>query len=643
MTGMASLSRRVWLAAVLLPLLCGRAQALLPPLTDYKYNDGEREIELKVPDSWHVQKVQNGLRAQRDPLADVGGTVVLGFYEYEQAPTPDAFLKDALAAWAGQYDAWQVVEQSAPAERPRVRLATVGFRQYGVACQGYVMAVIGRQTGTIGFAYAETSAAQRMRLGDLVQLVVAGSFTAFPVRGEGTSPEAGQAIAQAYERLYGSAGRDFKAIWQDLEKEREIDPKLIDFCGTYQPELRQLKATYQQYLTERYKARAKEMSVYCLPTKTFNAFALGKNDIGPGFLAFHAALTRAFANLAQQYTYLRARNLSVKDFGPELTSYSTRLAEAVVRGQEQPPPGKIDFADKDVVQRYQTVFHGMIGLVMAHEMAHYYLRHNISGQDFSEPHTVQQRELQADSAALDNIQAAADKDNSVWEGGSIHAFGFLATVDNVVQRLSGAQKKKEYFLSHPYGETRFKLAAAALGKDNFQFRNDPWTKSTRVIQGDDGVDVIGGTGPVLAVLKHPKSNVEFTVPEGWTAHLDNTTGTVTFQREGGGSLPLMVYSCGGEYPSAEAICTSLVGNFKKKAGSFTEGRNKTIKSGNDKIKVHLIDGTGDFSGNKVALLTVGIQSPGWNHGLILLTTPANLARDSKAVEQLVLKMRFPMK
>ena len=38
--------RRALMALCVLPLLCGSAHALLPPLTDYRYNDGEREIEL---------------------------------------------------------------------------------------------------------------------------------------------------------------------------------------------------------------------------------------------------------------------------------------------------------------------------------------------------------------------------------------------------------------------------------------------------------------------------------------------------------------------------------------------------------------------------------------------------------------------
>lgn len=628
-----------------LPLAASLAAGLMPPLADYTYDDGERQAVLKMPDDWAVSHVDNGVRAQRDKSHDLLGTVMLGFYEYRQAPTPDKFLESALATWGEQYAQWKVTARTSPEGRPRVRLATVRFSRMGFPCRGYVMAVIGKETGTLGFAYGEVVHAANMHLDDLVQLVVAGSYGAFPIRGQGDS-DAKQAFEQAKAKLYGGHKQDFQGVWDELVKKDGLDPELLGACGTLQPALRNLKGFLSQYLSARPRERVKELALYCLPTHEFNAFALGRNDAGPGFLAFHAALAQSFAALAQEYTSLRNQKLVPEALGARLTDYSGRLAEAVLRGRPLPEPEPVNFADADQAARFEKVFYGMIGLVMSHEMAHYYLRHSESGQDQATPFSIQQREVAADSAAIAHLQRAADESPNVWEGGAIHAFGFLATIDNVAQRMKGAKEKEpEFTRSHPFGSTRLDMAMAALGTDTFRFRNDPWTGSSQLETGDGGVQVVGGLeqagGPVTqTTFTHPVSGVEFTFPAGWLAEFDKESNVLSFRRKNAGNLPMAVYSCGGKYPTPKAITDELYTEMRKSAKGFKITKDAAMDTGNAKLVAHIAVAQGNYNGADLALVALGIRSPGWNHAIMLMTPKANLDRDVADFEALLQRMRY---
>ncbi|NUP99874.1 MAG: hypothetical protein HUU35_08465 [Armatimonadetes bacterium] len=638
-----------WL--LLLPLVAGLAGAIMPPLQDYTFNDGERQVHLKVPKSWQIEGIEHGLRARKDPDNDLFGTALLGFYEFDRAPSPDSFLDQALATWGKQFSRFKVLSKSKPKDRARVRLATVSFSLYGFPCRGYAMAVVGEETGTLGFTYADTTRAKQLHLDDLVQLLVAGSYGAYPVRGEGDD-DARQAIKQAFDQLYGDGNDDLAAILKELEDAEELDYDLLSVCATFQPALRNLKEFLAQYLTQRPRERVKELAVYCVPTHQFNAFALGKNDLGPGLLAFHARLTEAFAQLAQHYTSLRNRKLEPEELSRELTGYSAALAEAVLAGGDMPAAGAIDFANDTDLARYEKVFYSLIGLVMSHEMAHYYLQHSESfgamATEAAPPDAfrVQQREVAADSAALAHLQAAADHNPDVWEGGAIHAFGFLATVDNVAKRLAGKpEEQPEYMRSHPLGQTRLDMASAALGPPSFDFRNDPWNRGSSLEHGDAGILVVGGD-PVLRgdqrTFTHPTSQVDFTFPTGWVAEFDAEEGTLSLRREGGGNLPYAVYSCGGEYPNPKAVASEVINEMKKSAKGFKVTRDEALQSGHEKLKLHLTVAEGKFGAGHLALVAVGVKTPGMSHGLLLMTPANRLSTDLPDFESLLQHMGYPL-
>ncbi|MBI5832173.1 MAG: hypothetical protein HZB16_07680 [Armatimonadetes bacterium] len=622
--------------------LAGNARAMLPPLSAFAYNDGERRVAVQVPTDWQVSPLASGLRAQRDPRTEIGGTVVLGFYDYDQAPTPDAFLKTALDQWSARYARFQVIETSAPAERPRVRLASVSFSLDGFPCRGYVMAVIGRETGTLGFAYAEAVGARQMQLDDLVQLVVAGSYGAFPVRGPADA-DATQATQQAVAKLFGDADKDFKQLWKELDDGSKLTFDMLPTCGTYQPVMRELKKYLSSYLPQRPQERVADLRVYCLPTKEFNAFALGRNDLGPGFLAFHAYFTRSFAALAQQYTSLRERKLPVERFGAELTAYSAALSEAVLKGQPLPAPNKIDFADAALANRYLRVFRSMIGLVMAHEMAHYYLRHNESGGDKS-PFSVQQREIAADAAAIQLYETAADRSEDLWEGGAIHAFGLFATLDNVLNTLKGTVKHEpEWTKDHPAGKTRLDMALAALGADNFKFRNDPWGPGV-LDPGVEGVKVVGGlrAGGAASAFTHPVSGASIPVPEGWVGAYDESAKAFTLKPKGASSaLPLAAYSCGGKYSGPSAVCDEIVAEIRKTGADWTQVKNEAFETGADKLKAHLVTGRMTLNGAKVGVLAFGLITPKMAHALLLVSPVERIDDDLKVFGKLLEGISFP--
>lgn len=632
------------LGMITLALAGGPARAIMPPLSDYKFDDGEVELAVKVPQDWNVERLDHGLRMQRDAHQDLFGSALLGFYEYAKAPSPDKFLDGALAAWSEQFDNWQVLAKSAPPERPRVRLASVSFRRLGFPCRGYVMAVIGKETGTIGFCYAETVQAKELHLDDLVQLLVAGTYEAFPVRsGESTTDsDAQQAVDQAIQKLYGDAAADFEEVWQEFAGEGQLDAGLLGTCGTFQPALRQLKLFLSGFLAERPKERVQDLAVYCIPATDFNAFALGRNEKGPGFLAFHARLALAFAALAQEYTSLRNQGLEHDALGARLTDYSGRLAAAVIRNEALPEPEDLDFSKDSNLQRFEKVFDGMIGLVMCHEMAHYYLRHSESGEDGT-AFSVQQREVAADSAALAHIQRAADQSHDVWEGGAIHAFGFLATIDNVAGE-GGAEP--EWTRSHPYGATRLSMATATLGEDNFAFRNDPWNGGAQLEHGSGGVQVVGGltrpggTDQPVVAFTHPQSQVDFTFPDGWIAQFDAESNVLQMTRRGMDGLPMAIYSCGGEYASAKAICDEVFGELKKSAKGFQQTSDENLNTPNEKLKVHVGIAQGKFPAGQLALVCLGIQSPGWNHAIMLMTPSERLEQDLADFEKIIDQMRF---
>jgi len=600
--------RAGWLVLGLLTFVLGAlpARALMPPLADYRFDDGEVELAVKVPQDWTVERLEHGLRMQRDAQQDLFGSALLGFYEYAKAPAPDKFLESALTAWSEQFDRWQVLSTTAPPDRPRVRLASVSFRRLGFPCRGYVMAVIGKETGTIGFCYAETVQSKELHLDDLVQMLVAGTYEAFPVRsgGDAKDSDAQQAVDQAIQQLYGDATADFEEVWESMAGEGQLDGGLLGTCGTFQPALRNLKSFLSSHLSERPKERVESLAVYCIPATDFNAFALGRNEKGPGFLAFHARLAMAFAALAQEYTSLRNQGLDHDALGARLTDFSGRLAAAVIENQPLPEPEPLDFSKDANLQRFEIVFDGMIGLVMCHEMAHYYLRHSESGQDGT-AFSVQQREVAADSAALAHIQRAADQSNDVWEGGAIHAFGFLATIDNVA---GGGEDQPEWTRSHPLGSTRLSMATATIGEDNFEFRNDPWNGGGQLEHGSGGVQVVGGLGgqpgadvPVVA-FTHPLSQVDFTFPEGWVAQFDNESNVLQITRRDADGLPMAVYSCGGDYASSKAICDEVFGELKKSASGFQQTSDEGLQVPNDKLKVHMAVAQGKFPAGELALV-----------------------------------------
>lgn len=627
--------------AWLLTAMTSAAQAMLPPLTGYTYNDGERRVAVQVPTDWQVSPLPAGLQVQRDPRSEVGGTAVLGFYEYDQAPTPDTFMKTALDQWARRYARFEVLSTTAPPDRPRVRLASVAFNVDGFPCRGYVMAVIGRETGTLGLAYAEAVGARQMQLDTLVQLLVAGTYGAFPVRGDADS-ESTQATKQAVEKLFGDGDKDFKQLWKELEEESKLTFDMLPACGTYQPVMRDLKKYLSGYLPERPKERVNDLKVYCLPTKEFNAFALGRNDLGPGFLAFHAHFTRTFAALAQQYTSLRERKLSQERFGAELTAYSAALSEAVLKGQPLPAPNKIDFADAAVTNRFVRVFRSMIGLVMAHEMAHYYLRHNESGGDKS-PFSVQQREIAADAAAIQLFQTAADRSEDLWEGGAIHAFGLFATLDNVLATLKGTVKHEpEWTKDHPAGKTRLDMALAALGADNFKFRNDPWGPGV-LDPGVDGVRVVGGLkSGAAAAFTHPVSGTDIPVPDNWVGAYDEEAQVFTLKPKGAsGALPLAAYSCGGKYAGPKAVCDEVIAEIRRNGKDWEQVKNEVFETGADKLKAHLLTGRMTLGGSKVGILAFGVITPKMAHALLLVSPVERVDDDLKVFGKLLEGISFP--
>ena len=634
-----------WLLPLLLAVVFNGvpASAIMPPIGDYAFDDGEVELAVKVPQNWNVEQLDHGLRMQRDGQQDLFGSALLGFYEYAKAPTPDRFLDGALAAWSEQFDQWQVLSKTDAPERPRVRLASVSFRRFGFPCRGYVMAVIGKETGTIGFCYAETVQAKELHLDDLVQVLVAGSYEAFPVRGGSSDQddEAKQAVDQLITQLYGDAAGDFEEVWQQMADEGHLDAGLLGVCGTYQPSLRHLKVFLSSFLSERPKERVESLSVYCIPATDFNAFALGRNDTGPGFLAFHARLTLAFAALAQEYTSLRNQQLDHDTVGARLTDFSGRLAAAVISNEELPEPEALDYSKEINLARFEKVFDGLIGLVMCHEMAHYYLRHSESGEDGT-AFSVQQREVAADSAALAHIQRAADESNDVWEGGAIHAFGFLATIDNVA---GGGDAQPEWTRDHPLGTTRLSMAEATIGEDNFEFRNDPWNGGARLEHGSDGIQVVGGyTQPggndTAVAFTHPLSKVDFNFPAGWTAQFDAESNVLQISRTDSDGLPTAIYSCGGDYPSAKAITDEVFGEIQKGAKAFNQTSDEDLEVPNDQIKVHVAVAQGKFPAGQLALVCLGIQSPGWNHAIMLMTPAERLEQDLADFETIIDQMRF---
>ncbi len=641
-----SSTRRAGWPLVLVLLTVSLSAAMMPPMADYTYNDGERQLTVKVPRDWRVEKQARGLRALKEAKNDVLGTALLGFYEFDRAPTPDAFIDGALVAWSKQFDDWRNVSINAPQGRPRVRLATVTFRQYGFRCTGYVMTVSGRETGTIGFCYAENILAKELRLDDLVQLFVAGSYGAHAIRGSDDS-EARQAFEQAKRRLYGDANKDFLALFDMMDKQNKVNPAWIGLCGTYQPALRNIRAKVEKYLDARARARIGKINTYCAPMREFNAYSVYPNPGGPGFLVFFVPLVRSYALLAEQYAALRAKGLTPEQLGPVLTAYSERLAEAILRNQDPPQPERVNMANDQERRRWEKVFYGMIVGVVAHEMAHYYLQHGASGQT-NDPFSIQQRELMADQEALSVIRRAADQDTDIWEGGVIHQFGFSATLENVFKHLASKPDEPEYKYDHPTSDTRLKLALAQIGPDNFQVRHDPWTDSSVIESGDSGVQVVGGsrrtgggggTG-ATSTLVHPVSKVQFNLPAGWVAQLDPQTNRLLLRRQNA-NLPMVVYACGGQYNSPEAITTEIVNSMRQNAQQFETMKQQALDTGNPKIKAHFVIAKGQFPIGQLGLLALGMQTANMSHGVMMMTTPEQFDKDAAELEQIVAKMRFP--
>lgn len=630
---MAAFRRRCLALAAL--LCCGLpGRALLPALTDHTLPTAAGERTISVPRDWQLAPTETGLRMQRDPQTTLFGAASLEFFRYETAPSPDTFIHTALDRWAGELPDFEVLEVSAPDERPRVRLAKVRFRLNGFVCSGSVMAVIGRQTGTLGFGYAEAVTARRLQLDELVPLLVAGTYEAFPVRAVGADPAAAQAQAQAVEGLYGSGGDDLKSLLTELDDNGQMDLALLGRCGMFQPLLRSLKSFLVPYLSEREQERIGQAEIYCIPGHDFNAFALGRNDLGPGFVAFFAGMCDPFARAAEHYCALREQGLPAGELSGRLTDYTSELAVAILAGEPLPEPESIDWADQEQVNRFVKVFNSMIGTVMAHEMAHYYMRHSESGQT-PDPHSIQQREVAADAAAVRHLQHVADESSEFWEGGIIHCFGLFATIDNVMKQATGAQQMPEYMSTHPFGETRLSMAAAMVGDDNLAMRHDPWNPGGELEASGAGVQVVGGLGQVAGlgggappdipaggtpVFQHPVSGARLPVPAGWEGMFDPATGLVVMARIGqDGTLPMIGYSTGGDYPSARAVVEDVLANLRASAGPAEVLRDEPLQREGPPLEAHLMVAHGNYAVGPATIVSIGILAGGQAHGLLLLT------------------------
>ncbi|MBI2300376.1 MAG: hypothetical protein HYU66_15760 [Armatimonadetes bacterium] len=633
---------RTGCAAALVLLCANLAGAILPPLAPHDYQAGDQPITLRLPADWTLQPLPDGLRAQRDPRQDLYGTLTLRFRPLAREVTADELLKTTLEACAQGLSAWRVVRLEAPADRPRVRFAEVAFRRLGITCRGYAMVVAGRATGTLGFAYADAVSARELQLDDLVTLVTADSHAALPALDKADTTAA-QGLGEAYAKLYGDGDRDFQAMLAVLQQKNALDPDLLGFCGTFQPVLRTLKGFLTPSLPERQKARVKDLRVYCVPTRDFNAVTLGRNDLGPGFILFHARFVQSFARVAQEYASLRERHLGAAELSAELTSYSGALAEAVARGQPLPEPGPLNYADAGQNERFVKAFYGILGLVLAHEMAHYYLRHNEGGAP-AEPFAVQQQEVAADVAAIEHLQRAADASPDVWEGGAIHAFGFLATLDNVVQRATG-QAPPEWTRTHPLGKTRLQMAMRSLGEDDLNFRHDPWNHGSALEHSAAGVQVVGGGGLPAAgepPFKHPQSGVLLSCPAGWVAHYEEDSKVVVLRRRNQtGGLPVLMYSCGGQYSSSQQITAEILSEVAKGGQKLETLKDQDLDLGNAALQGHLAIAQGSFDAGVLAVVALGIKSPGMAHGIVLLTPADQLEQNAADLQWLVSQARFP--
>lgn len=631
-----------WLWLALLSLR--PAAALLPPLEDYSWGDDELRVTIQVPRDWQTTPLPDGVRMRRDSINELSGAVALQFLNLTEPREPEAVLQQALDAWSDEFGAWRVTSVSTPPDRPRVRVAELKARRLGFPVTGYAMAVVGRETATVGFGYAEPVSAKRLELPTLVELLVAGSQASFPVRGKGDD-SADQAVEQTVQRLYGDGAKDFQSYLKDLADQNELKDELLSECATFQPELRRLGDSLLNSLPKRAEDRCRELKIYCVPSREFNAFTAGRNDEGPGFLVFDAGLTDVFAALSQEYAALRERQLSPEQVGTALTAYSTKLAEAVLRESELPRPEPINFADESQTRRFVKVFHSIIGVIMAHEMAHYYLRHSESGET-GDPFSVQQREVAADTAAIGHLQAAADAGLDVWEGGAIHAFGFLATLDNVATALGGQERQVEWTRTHPFGQTRLDMARASLGSDNFHFRNDPWNGGSELEHGPGGIRVVGGLesggGETAVAFTHPVSGVVFQFPTGWRAELDPDDEVLTIRRVGREQgLPLMLYTCGGEYKSAKAIAKDIYHQLGKDGAGLTLQENRAVDLGDPQAKAHVITVEGRVEKSPMRLCIVGVLREGAAHGFLLMSSLADAETDQADFDDLFRNLTFP--
>ncbi len=82
--------RAGWLVLGLLTFVLGAlpARALMPPLADYRFDDGEVELAVKVPQDWTGETARNGLRMQRDAQQDAVRLGAAGFLRVRQSACP---------------------------------------------------------------------------------------------------------------------------------------------------------------------------------------------------------------------------------------------------------------------------------------------------------------------------------------------------------------------------------------------------------------------------------------------------------------------------------------------------------------------------------------------------------------------------
>jgi len=263
--------------------------------------------------------------------------------------------------------------------------------------------------------------------------------------------------------LYGDANQDFLSYLQYLKQQHQLENEHLFLAGQLQPALRFIQKQLFASLDDKARQKAKNLQLYVIPSKMINAFAIGKSSEGPGFIVISTGLISYLLELSYKYTFLRKRNLSMAHFSQKIQLDIEDIAQRAVRG-DMPSSSTLRHMLGD--PKTGQVLLSMLTPVIAHEMAHYYGGHLKSSTTSS--YQVQQKEIDADSLALSNLQKHADK-NNFWEGGTLYMYLFFAALEK-----TSSNKVPEWLRTHPYAISRLRLALPKIGDDNFQLRNDPF-------------------------------------------------------------------------------------------------------------------------------------------------------------------------